>query len=452
MSLALRSTLAPILISLEEHYFELSKVDAEHAIEIYKVFVKQTDLVVQYLSIARQYEHATRLEIPKIKHAPTSLAASLQEYLDDTDFDTNRRQFLAEQQGKKSTRFADSSSKPDFSSKAAQSKSATTTSKPAETTASQPAAKGPAPDLIDFFDSIEQNQTPMAQFPQQAQQQQQYQQPNMQPIPTGMPQAFPSQTGAGAVTNPYAQAQLPQQQAQQPQPLQPNFTGAGFGGYGPQPQQPQFTSAASGFPAAHQQQPQATGFSAQQQYGSPPPQIQPQPTSTNPFRQSMMFTGATMPQATGIQQPQQPQPQIQPQSTSTNPFARHSVLSNGTSNGALSPPQPQSGFPQAQAQKPIAVQPTGSTNPFAKPSSPPAQSLSPPLPGGGVGGASLQPQPTGSTNPFRQSMFINQQTGQGWQNAGQGTMGGLEGLDTIAVFPRPGQPSQGQQQGQQQWF
>jgi len=51
------------------------------------------------------------------------------------------------------------------------------------------------------------------------------------------------------------------------------------------------------------------------------------------------------------------------------------------------------------------------------------------------------PNPTGSTNPFRQSAFVNQQTGQGWQ-ASQGTMGGLEQLETIPVFPRPGQPQQ----------
>jgi hypothetical protein len=84
------------------HYFEMSRTDAERAIKIYKTFCKQTDQVVQFLGVARQFEHATRLEIPKIKHAPTSLAASLQEYLDDKEFDVNRRQYLAEQDAKKS--------------------------------------------------------------------------------------------------------------------------------------------------------------------------------------------------------------------------------------------------------------------------------------------------------------------------------------------------------------
>ena len=64
---------------------------------------------------------------------------------------------------------------------------------------------------------------------------------------------------------------------------------------------------------------------------------------------------------------------------------------------------------------------------------------------------------TGSTNPFRQSAFVNQATGQGWQAnpANQGTLGGMsvQNVETVGVFPRPGQP-QGQQQmgqmGQQQ--
>jgi phosphatidylinositol-binding clathrin assembly protein len=79
----------------------MSKTDAERALNIYRVFVKQTDQVVQYLGMARHYEHATRLEIPKIKHAPTSLAASLEEYLNDKDFEINRRQYLAQQEAKK---------------------------------------------------------------------------------------------------------------------------------------------------------------------------------------------------------------------------------------------------------------------------------------------------------------------------------------------------------------
>ncbi|KAI7659271.1 hypothetical protein KC318_g10750, partial [Hortaea werneckii] len=157
-----------------------------------------------------------------------------------------------------------------------------------------------------------------------------------------------------------------------------------------------------------------------------------QPTgSTNPFRQSMMPTGT--PPTGGLQRQstnpfaqrasqQQPQP-MQSQPTGTNPFSR-TITPISEDHQTTSPPQPQ--------QQP-----------------PPSQSLSP-----------LQMQPTGSTNPFRQSTFVNQQTGMGWQNAGpQATIGGWGDIGTVEVFPRPGggggagmgmNGMGGQQQGQQQ--
>lgn len=432
------------------HYFEMSRPDAERAIRIYKTFCKQTDQVVQFLGVARQYEHATRLEIPKIKHAPTSLAASLQEYLDDKDFDVNRRQYMAEQEAKKS-------GKP-FSKPATQSKAQTTAaSRPAESAAAVAApaaasqAKGPAPDLIDFFDSIEQNQQPMAQNAPQFQQQ-----PTgfVAPQQTGFaapqnpyqipPQDFSTQqttngfaTSPPQQTNPFNQMQQPQQQqAPQLPPIQAQSTGFGFGGYGPQPQQSFATGGA--FPQEQQQ-----AFAPQQ----PQPQQQPappqQPQSTNPFRASMMPTGGAFgsPDLTntgGLQR------------QSTNPFARQASPSQAFSpqqsipeNGiapAQSPPfgqQPQSP-PFGQQAQPLQAQATG-TNPFARPQAP--QSTASPL----------QVQPTGSTNPFRQSAFVNQATGQGWQSGQTGTMGGFEQLDTVPVFPRPGQQAPQQQQQQSPW-
>lgn len=416
------------------HYFELSKPDAEHAIGIYKAFAKQTDQVVQYLSIARQYEHITKLEIPKIKHAPTSLANSLQEYIDDHDFETNRRQYLAEQQAK--------SGKPVKSSRsvtfaeAAPKQDKTTATAPA---ASKP-AKGPAPDLIDFFGSIEDQQQPMAQNPPQ-----QYAQQTGQPFPQiyVQPGAEPAFQAAQA-TNPFGAPQTSQYMAQPTAQLQPQFTGAGFGGYGPQPQQqvqPQQTAFSSNpFHSAGQQpfqspppqqsflqqdafsmhQPQQQdpfAMQQQQQQQQQPAQMQPppqqvQPQATNPFRQSMMPTG----QMNGFMQPQQT---AQPQQRQTsNPFARQAPQQDSM----------QTGF---QQQQPLQAQPTG-TNPFAKQSPQPSQPT-------GHSASLLTPAATGSTNPFRQSMFVNQQTGQGWQNTPQASMGGWEQLDTVPVFPRPGQ-------------
>lgn len=427
------------------HYFEMSRPDAERAIKIYKRFCKQTDEVVQYLSVARQFEHATRLEIPKIKHAPTSLVNSLQEYLDDKDFEVNRRQYMAEQDAKRTGRpiqkVAQTKAQPTTSASASTAPKSRAMEAPAAPTQQ---AKGPAPDLIDFFESIEQNQQPMAQSVPQFQQQ--------QPQPTGFPQQqqqpfgfqqMPQQTGfqqsQPTGTNPFLQMQQQQQppplsqvqpQAQpqaQPQPLTTQFTGAGFGGYGPQPQQQFVGGNAFGQDQRQQQFGGGVPFGQeQQQYSSPVTMQSPQQTqqTTNPFRQSSMPTGAaSMPfdgQATQSLQRQ-----------ATNPFAR----STATPPVAGSPfgQQP---FSAAQQQQPQPMQPQATgTNPFARNVTPSQQA--PP--------AALQVQATGSTNPFRQSAFVNQQTGAGWQHGPQATMGGLEGLETVPVFPRPGQ-TMGQQQ------
>lgn len=411
------------VMSVLNHYFEMSKPDAERAIKIYKRFCKQTDDVVQYLSVARQYESATRLQIPKVKHAPTGLAKSLQEYLDDKDFEVNRRQYLAQQEAKRTGRPVEKIVQPKPQPSAS---SAAPIAKAAEPTPAAQPAKGPPPDLIDFFESIEQNQQPMAQNGQFQQQATGYGQPPPQQYGFQQPQ----QTGMNGFqqggTNPFLQMQQQQQpppqmpqQTQHPQPLNTQFTGAGFGGYGPQPQ-PQFQGAG------------AFGQEQQQTYASPVQMQSPQqPQQTNPFRQSMMPTGAQSMSFdnTGGQGLQR---------QGTNPFARN----NGTPPVTQSPfaQQPQQGFPpqpQLQPPQPIQPQQTG-TNPFARNITPSQQ----PMPN------ALQVQPTGSTNPFRQSAFVNQQTGAGWQHGPQATMGGLENLETIPVFPRPGQAT-GQQQQQQ---
>ena len=387
----------------------MSKTDAERGLKIYRTFCKQTDYVVQYLSVARHYEHATRLEIPKIKHAPVTLAKSLEEYLTDPDFDVNRRQYLAQQEAKKNSK-SNGLSKPfgekadsSFGNKAPSPKAST--SEPAK-----PDAKGPAPDLIDFFESIEQNQQPMAQQAPQFTQQQ-----GLAVQPTGFAPDFSGQQNQQSFGNGNFQSTNPFGQPQ-PQAVQPNYTGAGFGGYTPQNQQPfspQSTSLQSipqnGIPSF--QQSSSSPFGAQ----STPDQLQPQ--STNPFRQSM-FPQPTASSPTSFSSSSPSTAPLNRQST--NPFAK---------NNQLSSPPPS--MPSMQ---------TGSS-PFASmqsPQQPPSQLQQT---GGGSGGF-LAPTATGSTNPFRQSAFVNQATGQGWQSGPQGTMGGLENLDTVSVFPRPGQAPQ----------
>ena len=455
----------PSLIVPTEHYFEMSRTDAERALAIYKTFGTQTNQVVQYLGLARKFEMATRLEVPKLKHAPTTLTSSLEEYLNDPDFEVNRRQYLAQQEAKRTgkplpkaaprpTPF-DKDTKKDNSFQPAPNVKAIASTQP---------PKGPPPDLIDFFESIEGNQQPMAQQNGSQQQYnggfvpqpQQYQQQGFQPQQTSYNPFLQQQGGQSFVQSPTIQ----QPQQQQRQPLQPDFTGAGFGGYGPQPsqQQPQqtqsypFQSSLESIPqngvANFQPQHQMTGQQQPQQQQSQ--QIQPQQTSSNPFRHSMVPTGASAsPTSAGPQRQNtnpfarstQPQPQQQPSSvfsfdstpdptgqsssfTSPPPQTQHAEFQNNAMFTASPPPQKNTP-PQIQPQK------TG-TNPFAKNVAAQQSSNSP---------SPLIANPTGSTNPFRQSAFVNQQTGTGWQHSQQGTFAGFDmnNVDTVSVFPRPGQ-------------
>lgn len=411
----------------------MSRPDAERALEIYKNFTKQTDFVVAYLSTAREYQLQTRIEVPKLKHAPINLGKQLEDYLMDPDFEINRRQYLAEQESKKGK--GGTNSKPFATNSKSESESRPVrpfpdtqpgASKP------EPVAKGPDPDLIDFFDSIEQNQQPMAAQPQPG-----YQQQGLPQFNGGTPFEIPSpqfqSNGFGAQQAVFqAPSQFQQQQpfntgfsvAQQPQQLQPletNFTGAGFGGYTPQ----------SPFqPSGLQSIPQNSAASFQQQLPQQVAPIQTGSQSTNPFRQSMM------PQPTAMSNPSFPTP-----SPVTSPIKRQS-----TNPFAKSSPPPTQQFPspsdqqfqqQQQQASPFPTMATG-TNPFAKNLA--MNSAQRPQMSAG-----LVPQPTGSTNPFRQSQFVNTATGLGWQNNQQPIGGGLDHLETVPVFPRPAQQQPWQQ-------
>ncbi|KAK1988599.1 ANTH domain-containing protein [Colletotrichum cereale] len=453
--LALFQALNQGMINILGTFFEMSKVDAERAMAIYRNFTKQTDFVVQYLGVARQYEHQTRVEVPKLKHAPVNLGRQLEEYLRDPDFEVNRRQYIAEQQAKKSGKGG--MSKP--SSSAFDSKPAPAANNPfPSTNGSAPpkieTAKGPAPDLIDFFESIEQNQTTMASNVQQHHEQQQ-QMPMQtgfasnspfQPQPTGFQQNgfapqqtgfVPQQTGFGSnpyqpqSTNPFGQPQQQQQQQQQhaPQPLQPSFTGAGFGGFTPQPSF----------------QPGTLGSIPQDSVASFPTgntsMLSPQAGQqiTNPFRASMLMAQQTgMSTNTAFSNPTSPNPHRQ----STNPFARSSPQAQQpfapapSDSPFQSQPQQQQQSMQLPPITPLQPMMTG-TNPFAKTFTGSQPQQQRPATSSGA----LAPQPTGTTNPFRQGAFVNHQTGMGWQNNQQPIGGGLDNIETVPVFPRPIQQS-----------
>ncbi|KAJ6021782.1 hypothetical protein N7540_007286 [Penicillium herquei] len=433
--LTLYSVMNEGTINVLEHYFEMSRPDSERALSIYKMFTKQTEDVVQFLGVARHFQSATRLEIPKLKHASTDLTRLLEDDLNDPDFDLRRREYMIGKGIKKDGGVAPAPA-PASSSILAASQTNSMPNPPRQ----PQQQKAPPVDLIDFFDSIETNQQQMnpqvpAQFqqtgfqqPQQAGYQQSQPQQPFYAQQTGFPQQQqvqqqvqqqPQMTGYGQ-QNMYAGMQ--QQPTGNPfgqpaaQPLQATPTGAGFGGYTPQPQQYGYQNQLAPIPqngvATYQQQPMQT----QQQ--------QPPSTPTNPFRQSMLVAHNTGgPSATAPIAPLQRQ--------NTNPFAKRLSMAAPQGNFGMPEQMPQvPPIPQSQSPQPLQPQRTG-TNPFARSSSvPPPQN---------AGLQPLQPNPTGSTNPFRQSQFINQQTGQGWQTSGQhGTMGGLEQLETVPIFPRPG--------------
>ncbi|ROT39917.1 ANTH-domain-containing protein [Sodiomyces alkalinus F11] len=490
--LALFQAMNQAMINILGHFFELSKPDAERALDIYRQFAKQTDFVVSYLRVARHFEHLTRVEVPKLKHAPTNLKQQLEEYVKDPDFEINRRQYIAELQAKKSgaaTGGSKSAATPSDPKPAASSKFP----EPNGPSKSQPGAlkpepaRGPAPDLIDFFESIEQNQTPMAsnlaqqQQPQplpqsqpQPQHQHQHQHQPFNQIPQqmanptgfvpngalqqqqvmGMQQATPAfsnnpyqpqQVANMQSFNPWGQAQQqpqPQPQPQQPQQLQPNFIGAGFGGFTSQPAfQPGVLGPIPQDNVANFQMSSPTGMANLQA-----------PATTNPFRASMMISQQTagMPPNTNsppIGSPTNPPGPGGLQRQSTNPFARSPQPSQQQPFGSTSSPPFQS--PQHTTSPPgapLQSMVTG-TNPFAKSfgggSQAQTQQQRPATSGG-----PLAAQPTGSTNPFRQGAFVNHQTGMGWQNNQQPIGGGLDNLQTVTVFPRPQQqaPWQNQQQ------
>ncbi|KAI9766592.1 MAG: hypothetical protein M1840_006403 [Geoglossum simile] len=440
------------VINLLEHYFEMSRYDAERALEIYKIFSKQTTLVVEYLAVARQFETSTRLEVPKLKHAPTSLTANLEEYLHDPDFEINRRQYLAQQEAKKGRGATNGANKTRTTASPRPTlKEALPIPKPPQPNTVEPQPKGPGPDLIDFFESIEQNQQPIAQ-PQVSNQQmphvqqqhtrydqhsQPYQQQGHLAQVSGFPPqqlSQPQQFGA-----PFAQQSNPPVN-QLAQPVQQTFDPVGYGtyplqtqpGYNPQltlPSIPQnsLTPFQTSVPQ-HQQPQQALGplGTGQQQ--------------KNPFRQSVMpMASAAVSYASS--------PPVSSSSTrpqGTNPFAKSPQVQPATSSQGSSPfatptptisPSPVP--PQIQTTQPIRSTPAG-TNPFARNTSPPQHQQPTSLPP-----STLGPNSSNSTNPFRQSVFQGQQSGASWQQ-NQGTMGGLDQMPTM--FPRQGESNVQQQQ------
>ncbi|KAI0035312.1 ANTH domain-containing protein, partial [Vararia minispora EC-137] len=136
------------VINVLEHYFEMSHVDATQALQIYRHFCKQTEHVVEYLSVAKKLQNLLNVSIPNLKHAPVSLVKSLEEYLNDPNFEQNRIEYKANKDA------ADRSVR-DAAADAAPS-SVSTSSPAASSSAPKPEANKA---IADFFSAIEEQPT-----------------------------------------------------------------------------------------------------------------------------------------------------------------------------------------------------------------------------------------------------------------------------------------------------
>ncbi|ODQ80778.1 hypothetical protein BABINDRAFT_166362 [Babjeviella inositovora NRRL Y-12698] len=458
--LALYQALNEGVINILEHFFEMRFFDAERAFKIYVKFVALTEKVVAYLRVAKHLEYYTKSHVPTIKHAPTALTSSLEEYLKDVNFETNRQQYLAEK-GKK-----EGVTEPKVQEKAQPqsqvqsqvpsqtqipSQALTQSQIPAAAQITQQTVTVPNPwgglsltPQVATFTPYEQGQTPSVA--------------NLQPLSaevlsyTGQPFVFAQKTslptGAGFGTQP--QPQQNQMFAGQPQAFASQPTQA----LNAQPQaftgQPAFNSqslAFTGQPLAFVQnqafthQPSEvfsqTAFTGNFTGVQPSTVFSQQPASfSNSFTGQPLKTASTF---TGT--PQQSVEPLKPIATGTNnPFSRDNTVVSATimsvnraqSNPFSSKRSSSSSVLPAVGEnsvanlmgRPLSLQQTG-TNPFM------AKSV--------TGGPSLgmSPQVTG-LNPFRlSSQAPNSQVFPQQQQSlqPQFTAGGLERLPTVPVFP-----------------
>ncbi|OJA21543.1 hypothetical protein AZE42_03235 [Rhizopogon vesiculosus] len=385
------------VINVLEHYFEMSKVDAEQALSIYRHFCSQTERVVEYLGVAKKLQNLLNVPIPNLKHAPVSLAGALQEYLNDPNFEQNRIEYRTNKESadKNGRNRTGAPSAPKASpSQATPSTSTASTSNAPPKQVSSPASKPEVSQAVtDFFTSVEEDQTtmfnPTSGSPTSFRQHPPHNpfvQRQMTGVFQGQPFIFPNGIQPQATAFP----------AQSFQSAQPNAFGLQ-----PPTSQPQHR------PFSTFLQPQPTGFPGT---GF----VQPQSTGANPFRQSMMMQGTGAPAfnlgATNAFSPQsqpagqtntpfhlsstsQPQPSqpafTQPLNgcaTQVPPSTTQFGQINGTRTSFDIPTRPAStpltnfGTTQSSSTSPPAAQPvkshqTGSRNPFGVPTTP-----APPVP------------------------------------------------------------------------
>ncbi len=78
-SFALYTCLSDGMINLIERYFDMSKDDAERALTIYKLFVKETDGIISLYEMCRSFAN----NVPDVASTPGSLLEAMEQHLDE---------------------------------------------------------------------------------------------------------------------------------------------------------------------------------------------------------------------------------------------------------------------------------------------------------------------------------------------------------------------------------
>lgn len=77
----------------------MSKKHATEALVVYKQFAQQTAKVVEFFDTAKRLQRVLGAEIPVLKHAPVSLVQALEEYVNQPNFEENRKSVQAKKKG-----------------------------------------------------------------------------------------------------------------------------------------------------------------------------------------------------------------------------------------------------------------------------------------------------------------------------------------------------------------
>lgn len=382
------------VINILEHFFEMSRYDAERGLEIYREYCILTGRVVDYLKVAKHMEYATKLHIPTLKHAPISLVENLEDYLQNGGPEGDK--------GPHAKNNNSVSANSDLHKQQAQYQEQLHNI-PAQQQNMQQLNSQPTTNP--FFQQIQQQTSAQVQPAAP-----------LQPQPTNNPflqqQIIPVQIVPGQNFQ-LQQQQLPQVPMQSyatgqfssVHGLTPAYTGAGFGGYTPQQQQ------------------QPNQIEPQQQQPATPQPLKSSQTGNNPFALSYKPTGTNL--GAIAEQP------------TNNPFALKTSSNVEASN------------PQIQLQQhtnPFSL--TSSANPNVQNSTQQQQYNSNRI--------SLNPQPTMGgyenlqTTPVFPSTIQEQRTGGFVQNANMQLQTGV--VQTQYTQGLQQQPQQQQAIGMQQQF